>query len=292
MLPPVLPLPGTRETLEALLSFDTSPHGGAHLDCACWLIERLAALGFSCRLHRPIESAPPLIEAHRPARGLAGHVVLYGHYDVASCHPDAQGWSTPPQVLTEMEGRWFGRGVADNKGPLAARLMALARLESTPAMTWFIQGEEETGSAVASQVLGERIPALHADLWLDETGYHDHEEGTLRLIARQMGPASQRSLPPDMVMQSLLDDLLLLARCWGIGARLEVRGLNKGAVDGGCPFNYCLPVGARYLALGINDSRSHIHGTDESVPLWTFALHAEELRVVFRWVDRMTRGAS
>lgn len=285
----VPPPPGTKETLEALLAFDTRPRGDGHLACARWLGERLAALGFTPRLHQPLTQAPPLLEAHRPARGLAGHLVLYGHYDVEALDSDGPG---PLPPLEEREGRWFGRGVADNKGPLAARLAALARLEGpAPALTWFIQGEEETGSAVARQVFPERLPRLDADLWLDETGYHDHPEGTLRLIARRLGSASARSLPPDEAMQDMLEDLRRLAGRWEIGSRLEVRGLNKGSVEGGCPFNDWLPVGARYLALGVNDSQAHIHGPGESVPLWTFALHAEQLGVLFPGVDRLARGA-
>jgi len=276
----VKPLPGTRELLEVLLAFDTSPMGVDHQACVGWLCERLGALGFMCRRHVPFEGAPEVIEAHRPARGLAGHVVLYGHYDVASFHPRA---------LTEKEGRWFAPGVGDNKGPLVARLVALAALARTPALTWFLQGEEETGSRAAFQVLSERLRQLEATLWLDETGYHDHEDGTLRLIARTLGPGREDA-PPDAAMGALLEALRVLAGRWGIGARLEVRGLNKAAVQGGCPFNWSLPVGARYLALGINDSRTRIHGARESVPLWTFPLHAEQLQTVFQWVDQVASG--
>ncbi|WP_160174514.1 M20/M25/M40 family metallo-hydrolase [Archangium violaceum] len=223
---------------------------------------------------------------------MSGHVVMYGHYDVASAPTGGHGWMSPPRVLTEADGRWFALGVADNKGPLAARLVALAGLARTPALTWFIQGEEETGSAAASRVFEGRFPELEADLWLEETGYHDHEDGTLRLIARRIAPEPGCSAPPDVAMGRLLEDLRELAGCWGIGSRLEVRGLNKGAVEGGCPFNRNLPVGARYLALGINDSFSRIHASNESVPLWTFPLHAEELQVAFHWVDQMARGMS
>jgi cysteinylglycine-S-conjugate dipeptidase len=271
-----------------LLSFDTSPRGGEHLACVRWLLARLESLGFFCQVHQPFSGAPPLLEAHRPARDCSGHVILYGHYDVETSAAEP---GVLPCGLIDHDGRWFGRGVADNKGPLAARLMALARLKSSPALTWFIQGEEETGSAVADQVLGQRLPSLRADLWLDETGYHDHPEGTLRLIARQIGAEPSRSAPPGAEMSDLLEDLRSLASRWDIGTRLEVRGLNKGAVEGGCPFNRHLPVGARYLALGVNDSRSRIHGPDESVPLWTFALHEEELHVVFQWVGRLERSA-
>jgi hypothetical protein len=281
------PLPGTRETLEALLAFDTSPTGQDHAPCVRWLCARLESLGFTCRLHKPLASAPPVIEAHRTRRGLAGHAVLYGHYDVTAARPAARAGASEP-LLVERQGRWFAQGVGDNKGPLAARLMALASLEHTPALTWFLQGEEETGSEGSARVFAERMPQLQADLWLEETGYHD-EDGTLRLIARTLGPGA-KSLEPDAPMRQVLDELQLLASLWAVDTRLEVRGLNKAAVTGGCPFNRNLPEGARYLALGVNDAHSHVHGAGESVPLWTFPLHAEELRVVFHWVGRVARG--
>ncbi|WP_147448581.1 M20/M25/M40 family metallo-hydrolase [Corallococcus terminator] len=287
-----VPLPGTQEVLKALLSFDTSPEGAEHDACTKWLGERLAALGFDCKLHRPIDGAPALIEAHRPARGMGGHVVMYGHYDVTSRSPGAHDGDCPPPVLVERNGRWWGQGVSDNKGALTARLVALGLIEHTPALTWFIQGEEETGSSAARQILGQQLPGLEADLWLDETGYHDHEDGTLRLIARKIGPGRTGSEPPDVALQALIDSLSELAMRWGIPARLEVRGLNKTAVSGGCPFNLNLPAGARYFALGINDSHSRIHDANESVPLWTFPLHAEELRAVFHWIEQHPSRAS
>jgi hypothetical protein len=286
------PSPRAREALEALLAFDTGPEGADHPRCVSWLRERLETLGFTCRLHQPAHTAPALLEAHRPGQGLLGHVVMYGHYDVMPPRSAARGGGPPDDVLVEEDGRWFSRGVGDNKGPLAARLAALAELEQAPALTWFIQGEEETGSAVASEVLGERLPGLEAGLWLDETGYHDHEDGTLRLIACERSPDAQAHAPPGEAMRELLDALRLLAGRWGIGTRLEVRRLNKAEVRGGCPFHRNLPAGARYLALGVNDSRSGIHGAKESVPLWTFPLHAEQLQVVFHWVDRQARGPS
>ncbi|RYZ44116.1 MAG: M20/M25/M40 family metallo-hydrolase [Myxococcaceae bacterium] len=280
-------LPGTRETLARLLSFDTSPEGADHEACTRWLEGRLSALGFDCQLHRPIDKAPALLEAHRPARGMGGHVVMYGHYDVTSYPHGAHDGATPPPVLFERNGRWWGKGVSDNKGALTARLVALGLIEDTPALTWFIQGEEETGSSAARRIMGTRLPGIEADLWLDETGYHDHEDGTLRLIARKIGTERTGSEPPDVALQALIDSLGQLAGRWGIHARLEVRGLNKAAVFGGCPFNQNLPVGARYFALGVNDSHSRIHDANESVPLWTFPLHAEELRTVFQWLKQL-----
>ncbi len=279
--------PGALNALRALVAFDTSPEGRDHDACVGWLREALATLGFSSRV-LGADLGKPVVVAHREARGLAGHVVLYGHYDTTPCGP-ASRWKYPPRDLTLADGRLHARGVADNKGPLAGRIAALAELETTPALTWLIQGEEETGSPVAHALFPAIMRELAPTVWLDETGYHDHEDGTLRLLARTLGPDDASELP-DVDLDDLLRGLRGLASRWGVPARIEHRGLNKSLVEGGCPFNRSLPVGARYLAIGVNDSMAHIHGLNESLPAWTFPLHAAELDVVFRWAGRVAAG--
>ncbi|MBK6579781.1 MAG: M20/M25/M40 family metallo-hydrolase [Sandaracinaceae bacterium] len=284
-----LPTGEALDVLRTLTAFDTSPDGDGHEACVAWLTARLSALGFTVNTVGQALGRPLLV-AHRPAQGLAGHVVLYGHYDVTPFGREER-WTHPPRALTEVDGRLFARGVADNKGPLACRLAAIASLPAAPELTWLIQGEEETGSPVAHALLPDVMRALRPTLWLDETGYHDHEDGTLRLLARTIGPADT-SLPPDAALSELLLALRGLASRWGVGARHELRGLNKNVVEGGCPFNHSLAAGARYLAVGVNDSGARIHGLNESLPAWTFPLHADELDVIFRWVNRVVGNPS
>jgi hypothetical protein len=282
------PTEGTLYALRALTAFDTSPDGDDHDACVEWLSGYLDKLGFIIETAAS-QAGRRMLVARRAARGMAGHVVLYGHYDVAPFGPDAQ-WQHLPRELTSAEGRLFARGVADNKGALACRLGALAALERAPALTWVIQGEEETGSAVARAAFPHMFRALQPTVWIDETGYHDHEDGTLRLLARVVG-ADGASLPADNALADLLRGLRGLSSRWGVAARHECRGLNKGLVEGGCPFNHALPEGSRYLALGVNDSRAQVHAANESIPGWTFPLHAAELDAVFHWVNRIA-GAS
>lgn len=271
------------ELLRTLVAFDTSPRGLGHDDAVAWLAERLRSLGFTLDVLASDEGRPVIL-AHRPARGLQGHVVLYGHYDVTS-PGERDRWTHPPDELTVADGRLHGRGVGDNKGPLACRLHALSVLKQTPAVTWILQGEEETGSRVAHAHFPRLLAPLDPTLWLEETGYHDHEDRTLRLLARTVGD-NGTSLPPDLASEDLLRGLRALASRWAIASRVEHRGLNKAVVAGGCPFDCNLPEGARYLALGINDSGSRIHGRNESVPGWTFPLHVAQLDMIFRWAHR------
>jgi len=92
----------------------------------------------------------PIILAERPGEASWPHVVIYGHYDVQPADP-LNLWLTPPFEATIRGNRIYGRGAADNKGPLLANIAAVARLlEKDPRIplriTFLIEGEEEMGS--------------------------------------------------------------------------------------------------------------------------------------------------
>ncbi len=273
------PSTALRELVETLVGFRTGPKDTDHDACAAWLMRTLNGLGFEVDVLRR-EGYPPVVEAHRPSSGLDGHVVMYGHYDTVQA---GRQWVTEPDRIHEQHGRWFARGIADDKGPLAARLWAVGALNASPSLTWFIQGEEETGSIFSREVLEHRLPAHDADLYLDETGYHDHEDGTLRLLARRVG------MEIDEVIEGWLSGLRVVAARHGLGTRFEPRGLNKTVVAGGCPFDRALPRGARVLALGVNDSASGIHAANESLPVRYFSLHREELALLFHAIGHARR---
>src|ERR1700751_4894876 len=86
-------------------------------------------------------------------------VLLYSHYDVQPPLNEA-AWRTPPFELTEVDGRWYGRGTADCKGNILMHLAALRALgDQVPVnLKLVIEGSEETTGA-----LEEFVPG-HADL--------------------------------------------------------------------------------------------------------------------------------
>src|ERR1019366_3630108 len=76
--------------------------------------------------------------------------LIYGHYDVQPADP-LNLWKTPPFEPTIIGNRIYGRGAADNKGPLLTNIAAVAQLlEQNPKLplriTFLVEGEEEMGS--------------------------------------------------------------------------------------------------------------------------------------------------
>jgi len=103
------------------------------------------------------------------------HVIIYGHYDVQPADP-FDLWSSPPFEPEIRGNRIYGRGAADNKGPLLILISAVARLLEKPEqlplrITFLIEGEEETGSPSFGGFLKQYKDKLDGDfLLLSDTG--------------------------------------------------------------------------------------------------------------------------
>jgi acetylornithine deacetylase/succinyl-diaminopimelate desuccinylase-like protein len=108
----------------------------------------LGSIGFQVEVVRT--DLHPIVLAHRGGDPRWPHVVIYGHYDVQPADP-LDLWRTPAFEPTIIGNRIYGRGAADNKGPLLTNVAAVAQaLEADPALplrvTFLIEGEEEMGS--------------------------------------------------------------------------------------------------------------------------------------------------
>jgi acetylornithine deacetylase/succinyl-diaminopimelate desuccinylase-like protein len=99
-------------------------------------------------------------------------VNLYNHYDVQPEDP-VEGWEVPPFDLTERDGKLYGRGVADDKGCLAARICAIeayrkVRGELPLKLRMAAEGEEEIGSPHIDEFVDKfetRLREADAILW-------------------------------------------------------------------------------------------------------------------------------
>ena len=72
--------------------------------------------------YRPIIIAEIGGEPNRPTIG------FFGHYDVEEA--DFRKWSVDHWTLSGKDGRWYGRGVADNIVPLAQRIVLIDEMSA------------------------------------------------------------------------------------------------------------------------------------------------------------------
>lgn len=117
----------------------------------------------------------PVLVAKRGDNPAWPHVIIYGHYDVQPPDPLDQ-WKTPPFEATIKGERIYGRGTADNKGPLLVHITAVARLlEKNPnlplRLTFVVEGEEEIGSKNFKSFLKENKEKLRGDfIYMSDNG--------------------------------------------------------------------------------------------------------------------------
>jgi acetylornithine deacetylase/succinyl-diaminopimelate desuccinylase-like protein len=135
---------------------------------------------------------PPAVFGELRVPGATRTVGLYAHYDGQPVTPAE--WATPPFQPTlraqpgaddalgaiqqlpasgriDPEFRLYGRGAADDKGPLVAMILAVDALRATGIkptvnLKFFFDGEEEAGSSHDRALLEREKDALRADVWL------------------------------------------------------------------------------------------------------------------------------
>ncbi len=139
-----------------------------------FVVRLLGSLGFT------VEVVPtplhPVILAERGGDARWPHVIIYGHYDVQPADP-LNLWDSPAFEPALRGRRLYGRGAADNKGPLMTHIAAVARLlarrpDLPLRITFMIEGEEEMGSPSFPAFLAQHRERLRkADfVFLSDTG--------------------------------------------------------------------------------------------------------------------------
>lgn len=133
------------------------------------------AMGFTCRTLTHPKALAPFLYAERIEDAALPTVLGYGHGDVIRGLEKEWKEGLTPWALTEAEGRWYGRGIADNKGQHtinmeALRLVLQARGKLGFNAKYLIEMGEETGSMGLRELCAEYRDMLAADLLIASDG--------------------------------------------------------------------------------------------------------------------------
>ncbi len=133
------------------------------------------ALGFTCRTLTHPKALAPFLYAERIEDPALPTVLGYGHGDVIRGLEKEWKEGLSPWALTEAEGRWYGRGIADNKGQHSINMEALRLVLETRGKLGFnakylIEMGEETGSMGLRDLCEEHRAMLAADLLIASDG--------------------------------------------------------------------------------------------------------------------------
>jgi acetylornithine deacetylase/succinyl-diaminopimelate desuccinylase-like protein len=136
----------------------------------------------------PVEGAPPVVLAEIGSGERT--LLLYNHYDVQPPEP-LELWESPPYAGEIRNGRMYARGVADDRGDLLSRVLAIRAYreafgELPMRIRWFIEGEEEVGSPHIAPVIEAHADKLQAN-WCAWEGSGRGEDGAPRVVCGVKG---------------------------------------------------------------------------------------------------------
>jgi acetylornithine deacetylase/succinyl-diaminopimelate desuccinylase-like protein len=166
-------MPGAHAELAELVAFrsvaDPRQYPAEECErCAQWVLGKFSELGFAdARLAETADGSLAVIGSRPGPSPQAPTVLLYAHYDVQPPLGEA-AWRTPPFELTEVGGRWYGRGAADCKGNILMHLLALRALgDDIPVnLKLVVEGSEEQGTGGLENFVPSHADLLSADVIL------------------------------------------------------------------------------------------------------------------------------
>jgi succinyl-diaminopimelate desuccinylase len=181
--------------LERLVAIDTQNPPGREVEAAALLASDLAATGFATEV-RPVADGRANVVG-RIDNGAGPCFALNSHMDTI---PVGGGWTSDPFRLTERDGKLFGRGACDAKGPIVAmaeagRLLASQRdLWRGTLVMMFVADEEIDGGG--SRALAKERPKPDLIIIGEPTNavFVAHK-GCLRPLIRAKGKAAHSGRP-------------------------------------------------------------------------------------------------
>ena len=163
-------MPQAREELAELVALRSvaDPRQFPPQECeraAQWVLDRFAAVGFDdAHMVETADGSMAVVGSRPCGNPHAPTVLLYAHYDVQP-PLDEDAWHTPPFELTEVDGRWYGRGTADCKGNILMHLTALRALggDIPVNLKVVVEGSEEQGTGGLEAFVLQNPELLRAD---------------------------------------------------------------------------------------------------------------------------------
>jgi acetylornithine deacetylase/succinyl-diaminopimelate desuccinylase-like protein len=150
---------------------------------------------------------PPIVygEVKSKSNPNGNTLLFYNHYDVQPVEP-IDRWNRNPFSGEIKDGKIFGRGAADDKGELIARIKAVEHLlrerGDVPCnIKFFVEGEEEVGSPHIGSYLQKFGQRLACDGIIWEFGYVDTQGRPI------INLGMKGMLYVELVSRSLSDDL-------------------------------------------------------------------------------------
>lgn len=139
--------------------------------CAEMTAEMLKARGFDVEWIS--SGGAPIIFGERKGRS-GKTLIFYNHYDVQPTDP-LELWDSPPFEPARRDGKLYARGVADDKGHITSRMLAINALlaiegELPCNVKFLIEGEEEIGSPHLEEVVIHNREKFAADACIWEGG--------------------------------------------------------------------------------------------------------------------------
>jgi acetylornithine deacetylase/succinyl-diaminopimelate desuccinylase-like protein len=137
----------------------------------------LRDMGFSTVVHdNPRADFGPILTAERIEDPSRPTILTYGHGDTVRGLEDQWEPGLDPWTLTERDGRWYGRGSADNKGQHALNLSALEAVLAERGgrlganLKLVLETSEERGSVGLREFIAGHADALRADALIASDG--------------------------------------------------------------------------------------------------------------------------
>jgi acetylornithine deacetylase/succinyl-diaminopimelate desuccinylase-like protein len=139
------------------------------------MVPAFQSLGFECHLFEQEAAPGPFLYAERIEGSDLPTVLGYGHGDVVRGLEAQWQAGTAPWQLSEADGRFYGRGTADNKGQHGINLAALDAVLKTRGKLgfnakWLIEMGEETGSPGLREICSVHKLRLQSDVFIASDG--------------------------------------------------------------------------------------------------------------------------